>query len=201
MRVKSESEVTQSCLTPSDPMDCSPPSSSVHGIFQARVLEWGAFAFSGGYLLLSCCCLCGGRAGSVCWLFACLAPDSFPAIPLLCDPPNYLPGSLTNWIMVMFSQWESWVRDRNRIEERSQDILPPSLLPWCLRQWVLCLLGSSPARHFLTWLQLSPSDLAPGVTSFFLWPLTLEGGASFPIDSLWLPRHLPFDLCDPPKPW
>ena len=42
MKVKSESEVTQSCLTPSDPMDCSPPGSSVHGIFQARVLEWGA---------------------------------------------------------------------------------------------------------------------------------------------------------------
>ena len=46
MKVKSESEVTQSCLTPSDPMDCSPPGSSVHGIFQARVLERGAIAFS-----------------------------------------------------------------------------------------------------------------------------------------------------------
>ena len=46
MKVKSESEVTQSCLTLSDPMDCSPPGSSVHGIFQARVLEWGAIAFS-----------------------------------------------------------------------------------------------------------------------------------------------------------
>ena len=43
---KSESEVAQSCLTLSDPMDCSLPSSSVHGIFQARVLEWGAIAFS-----------------------------------------------------------------------------------------------------------------------------------------------------------
>ena len=43
---KSESEVAQSCPTPSDPMDCSPPGSSVHGIFQARVLEWGAIAFS-----------------------------------------------------------------------------------------------------------------------------------------------------------
>ena len=46
MKVKSESEVTQSCPTCSDPMDCSPPGSSVHGIFQARVLEWGAIAFS-----------------------------------------------------------------------------------------------------------------------------------------------------------
>ena len=54
MKVKSESEVaqvvylkvTQSCPTPSDPMDCSLPGSSVHGIFQARVLEWVAIAFS-----------------------------------------------------------------------------------------------------------------------------------------------------------
>ena len=46
VKVKSESEVAQSCPTPSDPMDCSPPGSSVHGIFQARVLEWGAIAFS-----------------------------------------------------------------------------------------------------------------------------------------------------------
>ena len=45
-KVKSESEVTQSCLTLSDPMDCSLPRSSVHGIFQARVLEWVAIAFS-----------------------------------------------------------------------------------------------------------------------------------------------------------
>ena len=45
MKVKSESEVTQSCLTLRDPMDCSLPGSSVHGIFQARVLEWGAIAF------------------------------------------------------------------------------------------------------------------------------------------------------------
>ena len=47
IKVKSESEVTQSCLTLCDPMDCSLPGSSVHGVFQARVLEWGAIAFSG----------------------------------------------------------------------------------------------------------------------------------------------------------
>ena len=52
MKVRSESEVTQSSPTLSNPMDCSPPGSSVHGIFQARVLEWGAIAFS-GY-----CCYC-----------------------------------------------------------------------------------------------------------------------------------------------
>ena len=46
MKAKSENEVAQSCPTLSDPMDCSLPGSSVHGIFQARVLEWGAIAFS-----------------------------------------------------------------------------------------------------------------------------------------------------------
>ena len=46
MKVKSESEADQSCSTPSDPMDCSLPGSSVHAICQARVLEWGAIAFS-----------------------------------------------------------------------------------------------------------------------------------------------------------
>ena len=46
MKVKSENEVAQLYPTPSDPMDCSPPGSSIHGIFQARVLEWGAIAFS-----------------------------------------------------------------------------------------------------------------------------------------------------------
>ena len=47
MKVKSESEVAQSCQTLRDPMDCSLPGSSVQGIFQAGVLKWGAIAFSG----------------------------------------------------------------------------------------------------------------------------------------------------------
>ena len=46
MKVKRESEVAQLCLTLRDPMDCSLPGSSIHGIFQARILEWGAIAFS-----------------------------------------------------------------------------------------------------------------------------------------------------------
>ena len=52
MKVKTESEVAQLCLTLSDPMDCSLPGSSIHGIFQARVLEWSAIAFSLPLLLL-----------------------------------------------------------------------------------------------------------------------------------------------------
>ena len=53
MKVKSESEVSQSCPTLSDPMDFSLPVSSIHGIFQARVLEWGATAFSACNILTS----------------------------------------------------------------------------------------------------------------------------------------------------
>ena len=68
MKVKSESEVAQSCPTLSDPMDCSLPGSSVHGIFQARVLEWGAIAFSiwtsAAKLLQSCPTLCDPIDGS-----------------------------------------------------------------------------------------------------------------------------------------
>ena len=61
MKVKSESEAAQSCPTPSDPMDCSLPGSSIHGIFQARVLEWGAIVFSAtevisGFFLVEFCC-------------------------------------------------------------------------------------------------------------------------------------------------
>jgi len=59
MKVKSESEVAQSCLTPSNPMDCSLPGSSIHGIFQARVLEWGAIVFSKNTLEgISNCVVC-----------------------------------------------------------------------------------------------------------------------------------------------
>ena len=46
MKMKSESEIAQSCPILRDPLDCSPPGSSIHGIFQTRVLEWGAIAFS-----------------------------------------------------------------------------------------------------------------------------------------------------------
>jgi len=65
MKVESESEVAQSCLTLIDPMDCSQPGSSIHGIFQATVLEWGAIAFSltAFSLLLFCrgfLCQCSG---------------------------------------------------------------------------------------------------------------------------------------------
>ena len=66
MKVKSESESAQSCPTLSDPMDCSLPGSSIHGIFQARVLEWVAIAFSVQSLVMSkSAILCIQRTGII----------------------------------------------------------------------------------------------------------------------------------------
>ena len=67
-----ESEVAQSCPTPSDPMDCSPPGSSIHGILQARVLEWVATAFSSCFMSL---------------------PQLFQVGPIVCLSPS-IPGAL-----------------------------------------------------------------------------------------------------------
>ena len=71
MKVKNESEVAQSCPTLSDPMDCSLPGSSVHGIFQARVLEWGAIAFSniGVYLINNVVIVSGEQKGDLAYIY------------------------------------------------------------------------------------------------------------------------------------
>ena len=93
MRVKNESKVAQSCPTLSDPMDCSPPGPSVHGIFQARVLEWGAVAFSE---------------------ITSAAAKSLQSCPTLCDPvdgsppgspiPGILQARILEWVAISFSR-------------------------------------------------------------------------------------------------
>ena len=94
MKVKSESEVAQSCPTLCDPMDCSLPGSSVHGIFQARVLKWGAIAFSNLNP-------------------AAAAAKSLQSCPTLCDPidgspsgspiPGILQARTLEWVAISFS--------------------------------------------------------------------------------------------------
>ena len=79
MKVKSEREVAQSCLTLSDPMDCSSPGSSIHGIFQARVLEWGAIAFSEIEWVLPKCLLKGESSWAIKWLTWILKKGRFPS--------------------------------------------------------------------------------------------------------------------------
>ena len=98
MKVKSESEVAQLCPTLSDPMECSPPGCSVHGIFQARVLEWGAIAFSGRK--------------------AAAAAKSLQSCPTLCDPidsgppgshvPGILKARTLEWVAISFSNARKW---------------------------------------------------------------------------------------------
>ena len=100
MQVKSQSEVIQLCLTLSDPMDCSLPGSSIHGIFQARVLEWGAIAFSTSITAAA-------AATSA-------AAKSLQSCPTLCDPTDGSPPSSPDsgilqartleWVAISFSK-------------------------------------------------------------------------------------------------
>ena len=89
MKVKRESEVARSCPTLSDPMDWSLPSSSIHGIFQARVLEWGAITFSyiAAKSLQLCLTLCDPIDGS---------PPGSPV-------PGILQARTLEWVAISFS--------------------------------------------------------------------------------------------------
>ena len=122
MKVKSESEVTQSCPTLSDPTDCSSPGSSVHGIFQARVLEWGAIAFSTIYICR--------------WIIkrkSCLT---------LCHPVDYtdhgiLQARILEWVAFPFSRGSSQTRTEPRSPSLQVDSLPAEL--WGKPRWVIWL--------------------------------------------------------------
>ena len=113
MKVKSESEVAQSCPTLSNSMDCSLASSSVHGIFQARVLEWVAIAFSGGHCWVF----------QICWHIECstFTASSFriwnnstgiPSPPLALFVVMLLNAHLTSHSIMSGSRWvitPSWL--------------------------------------------------------------------------------------------
>ena len=95
MTVKGQSEVARSCLTLSDPTDCSLPGSSAHGIFQARVLEWGAIAFSSVHTQ-SCPILCD---------------------PMDCSPPHFSVHGIfqarnisrQDWVVISSSRWSIFI--------------------------------------------------------------------------------------------
>ena len=112
MKVKSESEVTQSCLTPSDPMDCSLPGSSIHGIFQARVLEWGAISFSASR------CYNTKKRKNI--------AQSYQT---LCDPMDYtvhgiLQIRILEWIAFPFFRGSSQPRDQTHVSCIAGRFLP-----------------------------------------------------------------------------
>ena len=98
MKVESESEVAQSCPTLSDPMDCSLPGSTIHGIFQARVLEWGTIVFSAYYLQRSDQSLSRVRLFATPWTVAHQAPPSmgFSRQEYWSGVPLPSPGMLLN---------------------------------------------------------------------------------------------------------
>ena len=109
MKVKSESEVAQSCLTLSDPMDCSPPGASVHGILQARILEWVAMTSSRG----SSQPRDSTRIYPHCRQTVYHLSQSLQSCPTLCDaidgspPGSPVPGILQartlEWVAISFS--------------------------------------------------------------------------------------------------
>ena len=107
MKVKSESEVAQSCPTLSDPMDCSLPGSSIHGIFQTRELEWGAICSIDLYvffLVSVSCCFDHYAAAAAKSLQSCLTPrdprdSSPPGSPI----PGILQARTLEWVAISFS--------------------------------------------------------------------------------------------------
>ena len=107
MKVKSESEVAQSCPTLCYPMDCSLPGSSVHGILQARVLEWGAIAFSENISYIGC------HNQKLHLGSPSLIAKSLQSCLTLCDPidgsqpgspvPGILQARTLEWVAISFS--------------------------------------------------------------------------------------------------
>ena len=141
MKVKSQSEVAQSCSTLSDPMDCSPPGSSVHGIFQARVLEWGAISFS-------IRCAMGVKHEE--WIRALKWLEKYfmkevkvaQSCPTLCDPIGYtvhgiLQARILEWVAFPFSRGSFQPRDRTQVS----CIAGRLLTSWATREVELKLLG------------------------------------------------------------
>ena len=140
MKVKSESEVSQSCLTLSNPMDCSLPGSSAHGILQARVLEWVDIAFSGTALQMHFKMLLSIRK----------CPQRMCAKLLqlcltLCDPMDRSPpgSSVHRILQARILEWTSMPSSRGSSRPRDQTHI---FYASCIGRQVLyeCHLGSSP---------------------------------------------------------
>ena len=143
MWLKSESEVPQSCPILWDPMDCSLPGSSVHGIFQARVLEWVAIPFSRGSSGMCKClprsCIYSGwifgsgniglKKTNILWFLGCVCVLSQHST--LCDPMDCSPlGSSVHgilqarrleWVVMPSSRGSSWPRDQTCISWNAGD--------------------------------------------------------------------------------
>ena len=141
MKLKSESEVTQLCLTLSDPMDCSLPGSSVHGIFQARVLEWVAIAFSAWHVnyLLSWSFSCGSDGKES----ACNVGDS-GSIPALGRSPGEGNGNTLEYSCLENPMdrgaWQATVhgvtKSQIRLNQLGMAYFMLRFLLWIFKKWV-----------------------------------------------------------------
>ena len=145
MKVKSESEVAQLCLTLSDPMDCSLPGSSVHGIFQARVLEWGAIAFSNAWKWkVKGKSLSHIRLLATPWTVAHQAPPSmglsrqeyWSGVPPPSPPWSYhsircLFSVFVHSFMFIFIWSQAGCSSSLRVKQEQSILLPCTLWDWC----------------------------------------------------------------------
>ena len=124
IKVKSESEVTQLCPTLSDPMDCSPPGSSMHGIFQARVLECVAIAFSGA--------ISDTPSNLINHKVLLVLPTIFFGIHLLLLLPDRCQASLVAQTEKNLpAMWETWVRSLGREDPLEREVATHfSILAW-----------------------------------------------------------------------
>ena len=151
MKVKSESEVAQSRPTLSDPMDCSLPGSSTHGIFQARVLEWGAIAFSDGmyeiyininvnktlyemHFMLCCFMITSSCLFLICWSYTALLFFGFPILHFF---QYFLSRSLRNFILFLSFdhlsislQFLFWVLEVLRYHEKTTSMTVNTQSKW-----------------------------------------------------------------------
>ena len=153
MKVKSQSADTQSCLTLSNPLDCSLPGSSVHGIFQARVLEWVAIAFSvyllrllfdDGKLLVAQSCPTLSNP----WTVSHHAPLSieFSSLEYWRGLPFPSPGDLPDllWIILSFSRLQSVLRSSHSVYSSTPSLKESFLLFWsCSKKATIVLNGGS----------------------------------------------------------
>ena len=150
MKVKRESEVAQSCPTPSDPMDWSLPGSSVYEIFQARVLEWGAIAFSeiiSSLLLLHLCC------------------HDYPCIHIF----TYLVFHIFECIHIINSwQWSCWSKECKHFKfDQFSSVQSLSLVPLFSTPWITAPQASLSITNSWSSLKLISLDKFPIL--FTLW--------------------------------
>ena len=137
-KVKSESEVAQSCPTLHDPLDCSLPGSSIHGIFQARVLEWGAIAFSDSEHTI------------LLFIQHFVISKAHLCLSFICFPNSHKKSARQGCYYTHFTDW-------NTEAQRLEGTCPRSPTPELAKNWVFQLLSPGPWYSLPGYLYYSSS--------------------------------------------